>query len=186
MTPFRHVWHLATRFFGVLLSKPLGPAQQDDIGRVLTPAEAALFFRQQAIDQRHAYMVAHRVKTSLPGNRDAVAAALLHDVGKAASKLGPVSRSLATVFATLRIPVPARWRAYLDHGTIGAAELETAGARPLAVGFAVGRPSGDSGVWRALMDADNGPGWGQLPTGPLAESPVSAASRNTMPPEVKR
>jgi hypothetical protein len=186
MTSFRHVWHLATRFFGVLLSKPLGPVQQNDISRILTPAEAALFFRQQAIDQRHAYLVAHRVKTSLPGNSDAIAAALLHDVGKAASRLGPISRSLATIFAMVRIPVPAHWRAYLDHGTIGAVELEAAGARPLAVGFAAGRRSGDSGVWRALMAADNGPGWGQLPTEPLAESPVSAASRNTMPPEVKR
>jgi len=186
MTPFRHAWHLATRFFGVLLSRPLGPGRQDDIGRILTSGEAELFFRQQAMDQRHAYVVAQRVKASLPGNRDAIAAALLHDVGKATSRLGPAARSLATVFDTVGIRVPARWRAYLNHGTIGAAELQAAGARPLAVAFAVGQPTGDSRVWRALVDADNGPGWGPLATAPLAESPVSAASRNTMPPEVMR
>lgn len=186
MTPFRHVWHLATRLFGVVLSRPLGPGRQDDVARILTTAEAELFFRQQAMDQRHGYVVAQRVKASLPGNRDAIAAALLHDVGKVTSKLGPVARSLATVFATVRIPVGSRWRAYLDHGTIGAAELQAAGARPLAVAFAAGQPTGDSRVWRALVDADNGPGWGQPTPVPLAESPVSAASGNTMPPEVKR
>jgi hypothetical protein len=186
MTPFRHVWHLATRFLGVLLSRPLGPGRQDDVARILTPAEADLFFRQQAMDQRHGYLVAQRVKASLPGNRDAIAAALLHDVGKATSKLGPVARSVATILATVRIPLASRWRAYRDHGTIGAAELQAAGARPLAVGFAAGQPTGDSRVWQALVEADNGPGWGQLATVPLAETPGSAASRNTMPPEVKR
>lgn len=157
MSPLRHFWHLVTRFFGVLTSKRLGPRAQDEINRLLSSAEAALFWRQQPIDQRHAYEVAQRVGTVLGDNREAMVAALLHDVGKAKSNLGPISRSLATSLDVLRLPVPAQWQMYRDHGSMGAEELERIGAPPIAVSFARGKAGAgdDPAVWRALVDADN-------------------------------
>jgi len=157
MEPLRHWWHLATRFFAAVAGKPLRPSQQAEVCRALTAGEAGLFFRQQPIDQRHAFEVARRVRAALPGNEDAVAAALLHDVGKTHSRLGPVARSLATVVDMVHLPMPARWRVYRDHGSLGAEDLAEAGARPLAVAFAAGTPEGDPEVWETLAAADDAP-----------------------------
>ena len=84
-------------------------------------------------------------------------AALLHDVGKKRSNLGPIGRSLATVAYSLRLPLPMRWRMYREHGRLGATELERVGASSLAVNFARGaRGIGDDpALWQALVDADN-------------------------------
>ncbi len=185
MALFRQLWHLATRFFGTVLQRPLGPRRQDEVHDVLTGSEAELFFRQQAIDQRHAYAVAQRVQVAT-GDPDAVAAALLHDVGKTESQLGPMARSLATLLDVGRLPVPSRWRAYRDHGQLGAAILAEAGARPLAVAFAAGEPAGDPVVWQAMVAADEASGWQRLASVRLGETPDSGGSRNTMRPEVNR
>jgi hypothetical protein len=115
-----------------------------------------------------------------------VAAALLHDVGKAASDIGPFARSLATLCDTVRLPVPERWQSYRDHGALGAATLVAAGARPLAVAFAAGEPTGDPDVWQALVAADEASGVRRLDAVSLGETPESAGSRNTMRPEVNR
>jgi hypothetical protein len=157
MTPLRHFWHLVTRFFGVIGSRRLDPPAQDEVNQLLSSAEAELFWRQQPIDQRHAYEVAMRVQTKVGPDRAALAAALLHDVGKTPSNLGPISRSLATTFGALHLPLPAAWRRYREHGAIGAAELEKIGADDLAVSFARGYASGDidAKLWQALIDADN-------------------------------
>jgi len=177
MNPLRHAWHLVTRFFGVLRSRPLGPAAQDDVKSTLTPQEAVLFWRQQSIDQRHAYDVARRVEM-VTRDGDAKAAALLHDVGKSHSRLGPISRSLATVLDTLHIPLPESWAAYRAHGELGAKDLSAAGARPLAVAFASGVASGDREIWDALVAADDGVIARKAGTG--------SAAGNTMPPEVQK
>ena len=171
------------RFFGVVTGTPLGPRQQDEVRDALTPAEAGLFFRQQPIDQRHAYEVALRVSSELPGNEDAVAAALLHDVGKTHSMLGAVTRSLATVCSLLHLPMPERWRLYRDHGELGAADLRAAGARPLAVAFADGRRTGDDRVWNVLVAADDAAGGGDRR--PAPETSETGSLRNSMPPEVE-
>jgi hypothetical protein len=178
MGPLRSLQHLAVRFFETVTSTPLGPRQQAEVREALTSSEATVFFRQQPIDQRHAYEVARRVMVALPGDGDAVAAALLHDVGKVHSRLGPVSRSLATVCDAVHLPMPVRWRAYRDHGALGAADLEAAGARPLAVAFAAGEETGDGTVWRALVAADNAVRH--------RETPENGGVRNSMPPEVNR
>lgn len=180
MKLLRHWWHLAGRFFGAVLGKPLDPRQQDEVRQMLTSAEAELFFRQQPIDQRHAFDVARRVRAAVPGNDDAVAAALLHDVGKIHSHLGPVARSLATVMDMAHLPLRARWRAYRDHGALGADDLTAAGARSLAVALAAGTPAGDPEVWAALVAADNA-------VGPVrAQTTEMGSIRNSMPPEVER
>ncbi len=176
MTPIRHLWHLATRFVGVLTSKRLPPSAQDEINDILEPAAAKLFWNQQAIDQRHAYEVAQRVRAAIGKDREALAAALLHDVGKSHSRLGAVSRSLATVFDFARIPMPDTWRSYRDHGALGARDLSEAGASPLAIAFAAGIPAGDPAVWGVLEAADDGRKKGRR----------SVSAGNSMPPEVSR
>ena len=159
MIVFRHFRHLVSRFFGVMVGKPLGPRAQDEVNAILDPAAAALFWDQDAIDQRHAYAVAQRVRDRLAGDQDAFAAALLHDVGKRHCDLGAVARSMATVADMMRLPMPADWRRYRDHGTLGARDLGEIGASPLAIAFAAGEPVAPDGiegdVWDVLRAADD-------------------------------
>jgi hypothetical protein len=154
-----HIAHLTRRFFGHLRARPLSPAEQDEVAFALESETARLFFRQAGPDQRHALTVAQRVRSTRPDDRDAFIAALLHDVGKAESALGPVARSIATVLGGLRLRLPERWRRYRNHGELGAAALEAAGAPALAVAFARHHPgpapSGiDPAAWSALASAD--------------------------------
>jgi hypothetical protein len=171
----RHIWHLATRFFGVVFAPPLKPGEQAWVSRILNGDEARLFWDQQAIDQRHAHTVAMRVAAAeVPTN--ATHAALLHDVGKRHSRLGPVGRSLATVADGLRLPMPMRWRSYLDHGALGARDLRAIGADPLAIAFAEGSSGVDPETLALLRAADDG----------VLKASSSDPAGNTMPPEVKR
>ena len=125
----------------------------------LSEAEAGLFWDQHSIDQRHGYVVAARVEGALGENREAVAAALLHDTGKRHSSAGAVGRSLATIADGLRLPLPADWRRYRNHGLLGASDLEAVGASRLSIAFARGHnnPSDeiDPDVWQALQTADD-------------------------------
>ena len=159
MSLLQTVRHLVSRFFGVLLSRPLGPRDQDWANSFLRPEEAALFWEQAAVDQRHAYEVARRVERDLGDASGAIAAALLHDVGKRHSDLGPIRRSIATILDGLHLPMPADWRRYRDHGELGAVDLEQIGADVLTVGFARGRVDPELTVeqstWEVLMAADD-------------------------------
>lgn len=159
MTPLQNVMHLATRFLGAVTSSPLGPAAQAEVNAVLTEEQAALFWEQDPIDQRHAYEVAQRVRQRLGEDPSATKAALLHDVGKRHSSAGPIARSLATVLDTANLPLPADWRSYRNHEILGAMDLQEIGADLLAVAFARGRSDDDQSidpnVWAALVEADN-------------------------------
>lgn len=151
------MFHLIRRFFGHISARSLSPLEQDLIGRSLKPDLAKLFFMQPSEDQRHALTVLERSGSSEP---DLVEAALLHDVGKTASRLGPVGRSLATIAGLLGLPVPTRWKLYLDHGRIGAKILSDAGASPLAIAFSLHHPGApppgiDRTAWSVLEAADN-------------------------------
>ena len=174
MTQLYRFWHLVTRFFGVLGSRRLSPEEQGKVNSVLAPPEARLFWDQQPIDQRHAYEVAERARMMLGDDVAAIRAALLHDVGKRHSRLGPVSRSLATVFGGLRLPMPDTWRRYREHGPLGAADLRAIGAERLSVAFAEGVSAGDPVVWQALVTADDG----------KVKALETGSSGNSMPPEV--
>jgi hypothetical protein len=159
-SPIGRVAHLARRFFGHLRARPLSPVEQDRVAAVLEPETAHLFFRQAAPDQRHALEVAQRVSSARPDDREAFVAALVHDVGKAESAIGPVARSMATVIAALRLPLPDAWRRYRDHGALGAAALEAVGAPALAVAFARYHPGPpppgvDPATWADLAHADD-------------------------------
>lgn len=128
---------------------------------MLADREAPLFWEQAGPDQRHALIVARRVLVERPGDREAARAALLHDVGKRALGLGALQRSLATVIIRLGLPLGENYRAYHEHGRIGASDLEAAGADGLVVAFALHHPGPappdvDPEQWRALLEADHG------------------------------
>jgi hypothetical protein len=141
--------HLATRFFGSL--RPGGPPASDDAWATaaLLPGEIALWRRMSGADRRHAVGVARRTESALPApvDRPVLAAALLHDVGKVDSGLGPVRRALATVAGMAAgHEAASRWRRrrgpvgragrYLGHDAIGADLLAAAGSDALTVAWA--------------------------------------------------
>ena len=132
----RRLRHLTRRFFEVSRARALRPEEQAEVAAVLRDGEAALFWSQPAADQRHGLDAARHVASTPRHRMEVVRAALLHDVGKRHAGLGVVGRTFASGMALLRLPVPARFAAYLDHGAVGAAELEACGAEPEVVAYA--------------------------------------------------
>jgi hypothetical protein len=142
--------HLVRRFFGSLW--PGGPPTRDEewAALYLLPGEAALWRRMSGPDRRHAVGVARRAAVGLgpAATRPVMAAALLHDVGKVDSGLGPVSRAVVTLAAKASGGHAAgeRWRQrpgvagragrYLCHDAIGARMLGAAGSDGLTVTWA--------------------------------------------------
>jgi len=113
---------------------------------VLRPSEYAIWIRQTAYDRRHALRVARRVEQRLAGTPYAgearwVAAALMHDVGKAAAGLSPLSRAAAAfVNRIVDLETARRWARsrpgrlgriglYLIHGEVGARLIRDSGGR---------------------------------------------------------
>jgi len=144
-----HATHLVRRFAGMLW--PGGPSPADDAWATgaLTPGETALWRRMSGPDRRHAHGVARDVAERLGDGATppVLAAALLHDVGKVDSALGPVRRSLVTVAGIAAGHGRARrWRTrggvvgragrYLCHDEIGAQLLTEASSDPLTVAWA--------------------------------------------------
>jgi hypothetical protein len=144
-----YLGHLVRRFFGSL--RPGGPSPADEAWALdrLTPGEADLWRRMSAPDRRHAVAVAHRVDVALgaAATRPVLAAALLHDVGKVESGLGPFRRGVATVAGMVGGRDAAQqWRTrrgavgrvgrYLCHDQIGADLLAAAGSDVLTVAWA--------------------------------------------------
>lgn len=137
--------HLVRRFFGSL--KPGGPptAEVTRVHEALLPAEAALWDAMPGPDRRHSAAVARAVRIELGdrATRPVVAAALLHDAGKAASGLRTPGRVVATLVGRSR---GARWQgrggyrgriaAYLVHDELGAALLDDAGSDPFTIAWA--------------------------------------------------
>ncbi len=118
---------------------------------VLSPGELGLWWRMCAADRRHAVAVGRRAAPLLDAagrsDRAALAAALLHDVGKVEAGLGTLGRVGATLAGlagagrrarTLgrRGGLAGRVGRYLDHSAIGAEMLAAAGSDPLTVTWA--------------------------------------------------
>ena len=137
------------RFFGSL--RPGGPPPPDDAWATgaLLPGEVALWRRMSGPDRRHAVGVARRTESALPPPvaRPVLAAALLHDVGKVSSGLGPIRRAVATLVGMAAgHDAASRWRPrrgpvgragrYLCHDAIGADLLTAAGSDDLTVAWA--------------------------------------------------
>ncbi|HET6949628.1 MAG TPA: hypothetical protein VFI47_04585 [Acidimicrobiales bacterium] len=141
--------HLVARFFGSLW--PGGPGTEDGAWArdALLPGEASLWRRMSGADRRHAVAVARRTGAHLGdrATRPVLAAALLHDVGKVESRLGPVGRALVTVAGMAaghdaaerwsgRSGTVGRAGRYLCHDRIGAELLAAAGSDALTVAWA--------------------------------------------------
>lgn len=157
----RDLPHLVRRFVGSLSARRPGPHDQAFAASVLAPSAASRFFAQAPMDQGHALRCARAVEAVAPGRTDLLRAALLHDVGKAASGLGVVGRSVASLAAITHLPRSGRMQRYLDHGRIGAAWLAADGEPEIVVAFAAGHhgapPAGvDPADWALLQDADRG------------------------------
>ena len=174
MPSARHLSHLVSRFFGSL--RPGGPTGADDAWATaaLLPGEVVLWRRMSGADRRHAVGVARRTEAALGDRttRPVLAAALLHDVGKVDSGLGPLRRALATVAGMAaghsaaerwseRRGAVGRTGRYLCHDRLGADMLRAAGSDPLTVAWA-GEHHLDPARWtvampvaHALKDADD-------------------------------
>jgi len=129
--------HLVSRF------RELGVPAADEEGdsafaaAVLTPSEMSLWSSMDPRDRRHSVDVSRRFVASCPGaKREEVAAALLHDVGKAAVKLGRIGRSIATL-----VPLTSQMRRYRDHERIGADMLRALPADPRTIELVSGAAS---------------------------------------------
>lgn len=140
--------HLARRFAGSLSRRAPDPVDDAWAESMLLPGEVALWRRMGNVDRRHSVLVARRfvgawsagvvanrvdltppgeVKSTRSGpSREAIAAALLHDVGKVDSGLGTTMRVVATVVG----PRGRRFRRYHEHEEIGLALAEAAGSAP--------------------------------------------------------
>ncbi|MDH3500088.1 MAG: HDIG domain-containing protein [Acidimicrobiia bacterium] len=162
MSMLREWRHLVVRFLDVLGSRRLSPAEQDDVAALLdSRAESEAFWDQPVADQRHGLAAAKYILGEVQANRSLARAALLHDIGKRHARLGVFGRSVAGAARAFRLPAGGRIRAYLDHGDIGAKELESAGAEPLVVAFTRHHhgqvvPTGVSAAdWALLSAADH-------------------------------
>lgn len=141
--------HLVRRFFGSL--RPGGPGIDAEawVAGVLTPAQQELWRRMSGPDRRHAHAVARRVERALghEATPPVLAAALLHDVGKADAGLRTYGRVVATISGRVAGHEMAQlWMTkrgftrkvglYLLHPDIGGDQLALADSDPLTVAWA--------------------------------------------------
>lgn len=113
--------------------------------RALTPEARSLFRRQATQDQRHALAVYHALRQAGHEDPHLLAAALLHDAGKAAARLSVVHRSIIVLLGRFAPSLLTRlsqgepegcnrpFVIHARHSEIGARWAEEAGCSPLAV-----------------------------------------------------
>ncbi|MFL7793780.1 MAG: hypothetical protein AB8I69_16675 [Anaerolineae bacterium] len=109
----------------------------------LTPKAQVLFRCQTIQDQRHALAVYGALRRAGHTNPHLLAAALLHDAGKAAARLSPVHRSIIVLLGRFAPGLLAHlsqgeicwWNrpfvVHIQHPQIGARWAEEAGCSPL-------------------------------------------------------
>lgn len=123
-------FHLVARFRWSLSAQPPTADEEAWARSHLLPGEIELWERMSDMDRAHSAIVARRFVTARPSaTRAEVAGALLHDVGKIDSQLGPWSRAAASVVGGRT----RRFRSYLDHERIGAELAAAAGSDPATV-----------------------------------------------------
>ncbi len=118
-----------------------------------------MFWGQPTADQRHGLQAARSVGAARPDRSDLIRAALLHDTGKRHARLGPLGRSWVVLRTAAGVRNSSRMSSYLDHGKLGADELESAGTEPLVVAYTRhhhdDRPGSISREdWEVLVTAD--------------------------------
>jgi hypothetical protein len=145
--PALKLGHLAKRFFGS--AWPFGPGETTEawVASVLSERERKLWRRMSGSDRRHAAGVGRRVEQALghEATPPVLAAALLHDVGKTAARLGTYGRVVATLAGAVAPQMAAAWTQgrgftrkvglYLRHAELGADMLALAGSEGLTVAW---------------------------------------------------
>jgi putative nucleotidyltransferase with HDIG domain len=135
---FGTVGHLSRRFFASLWPGGPGAPSEAWARSYLRAPEQALWTRMSGPDRRHAVAVARRLGAA---EQLAIPAALLHDVGKVESGLGPLRRAAVTAVAlavgrTRAARGEGRMARYLGHDRLGAELLTGAGSADLTVAWA--------------------------------------------------
>jgi hypothetical protein len=137
--------HLARRFDAAL--RPVAPSEGDERWAAgwLSEAETALWRSQPTVDRAHTIAVARRVIAARAGGDESaseaprwlIAAALLHDVGKAEAHLGVAGRTLATALELVGVRrAPGRLGRYLRYTELGASRLAAVDADDRVVAWA--------------------------------------------------
>ena len=154
--------HLSKRLWGSLRARPLLESETIWVQSFLLEGEFLLWRTMDVRDQRHSYEVAQRfaqslgTERSLPTaflendpRREAVAAALLHDVGKIISKLSTLERVAVNIVGGRT----ERFRMYLQHEEVGVELCRQAGSTKGTLNLL--RGSGDSLIQEHLRRADD-------------------------------
>jgi putative nucleotidyltransferase with HDIG domain len=135
---FRHSVHLVHRFCSSLVARAPDASAVARVRTILTDAEFACWRAMPRADRAESVATLRSLPPAAAADDRWAAAALLHDVGKAASGLGTFGRAVATargaVFGADRIG--GRAGRYLRHAEIGAVLLHDAGARAEVVEWA--------------------------------------------------
>lgn len=145
----RKIPHLIRRFIEMGVPVTSQVADDEYASTVLAEPELDLWRKMSPYDRRHSVGVATRFIAAKPqSTRDEHAAALLHDVGKSATSLGRLGRSVATV-----VPLTRAMVVYRDHERVGAEMLRAIGAAERVVALVSGTI--DDPAARALRAADD-------------------------------
>jgi hypothetical protein len=132
------------QFFRALTAR-VSDEEVERATRALAPGAQALFRRQTIQDQQHALAIYGALRQAGHTDPHLLAAALLHDAGKAAARLSPVHRSIIVLLgrfapgllARLSQGEPRFWNqpfiVHIQHPQIGARWAEEAGCSPLTV-----------------------------------------------------
>jgi putative nucleotidyltransferase with HDIG domain len=142
--------HLVRRFFGSIRPRSLDASDLAFVQGALRPNELACWQELGPADRAESVATARAAVAALGSHVDPrwVAAALLHDVGKAQTGFGVIRRSGATALAW-GFPRARGWSGaigrYLNHDEVGANRLRQAGARPEAVVWAAAHHR--KGLW---------------------------------------
>lgn len=167
------VRYRAGQFFQALAAR----VPEEEIERaivILTPQGQRLFYRQAAQDQRHALAVYRVLCENGHTDPHLLAAALLHDVGKAVARLSVWYRTLIVLLGCFAPRIlddlgrgePTGWRkpfiAHARHAETGARWAEEVGCSPLTVALIrrhherlVARSAEEDRLLLALQAADN-------------------------------
>jgi len=147
--------HRIPRFFGSLRPGPPARADVEWALASLNEREQRLFRLMSNPDQRHAVRVARRVEAAYAELSApevpveiALAAALLHDVGKTEAHLGTYGRTIATLSGVVGgLDLAEIWQdksgftrkvgLYLRYGIIGAEMLQLAGSDERVIAWSI-------------------------------------------------
>lgn len=139
--PLRYPFHLARRFSESIAVRDLSETEVNWARMQLDESEFSLWISMPLLDRVHSHGVARRLTERHPRvERYEVAAAFLHDVGKAHSSLNLGERVLATIIG----PRTERFKEYHDHEQIGSRMCRERGIDPRVCDLIVGKGTVDA------------------------------------------